>query len=63
MGSFLARLDIQHAGQMPRLVGDKAHGPAIQADEGGDDIAGIGRFLFADAVPVADQFDNPAHIV
>jgi len=35
---FIRCIDVEHAGEVPRLIGDDAYGPPCKARKAGDDI-------------------------
>jgi hypothetical protein len=62
-GALAAGVDVQHAGQHLRLVGDDAHRLAVHAGEADDDVLGEVRADLEEVGLVHDLQDQLLHVV
>src|ERR1700733_13864439 len=62
-GTFDRSIDIERAGQHARLIGDDAHGAAVEARESYDHIFGVVLLHFEKVSVVHDGMDHVLHVV
>ena len=60
---LLGRIDVEHAGQHHRLVGDDSDRAALDPAEADDDVGGVRRLDLEEVALVGDLPDQLVHVV